>query len=409
MEDIKKEKYISSSPESVSLEGTKEIIEQMKNSVCRIYNNGNGTGFFTKIPYKTKLLPVLITNNHIITKDDILNNKVISLRLNNDKITKAIKLDKNRLIYTNEILDVTIIEIKKDEDCFNNKYLELDDEIINYFKFNKKEQPNYIKEIYSNKSIYLIGYPEDRDVVVSYGEPPNFDLSNESKIFHKCNTKEGASGSPILLINNQKLIGIHYGCLQNFNVEYNNGTLLIYAIIEFSKIGNNLPEIKKDNNINYLIPSSSSNKNDNNYEFDERLRDSGKDLSICKHDSNNDDMLDGKEIKNFDSDKNLRLNSIMKMLIAIGEIKANLLNPDSGYKKNSFKMFDKIYILISFLKNALPEIYPKENINLKKSLEDINIILNFLNKDISRMNTYDFLLFVLNNLIIIILINILNQ
>ena len=166
MEDIKKEKYITSSPEPVTLKGTEIILEQMNNSICRIYNNGNGTGFFTKIPYKSHLLPVLITNNHIINQDDILNNKDISLYLNNDKEIKRIKLDNNRLIYSNEKLDVTIIEIKEKNDNLNNKYLELEDEIIKYFKLNKNEEPNYLSDIYSNKSIYLINYPEDKDVVV---------------------------------------------------------------------------------------------------------------------------------------------------------------------------------------------------------------------------------------------------
>ena len=42
---------------------------------------------------------------------------------------------------------------------------------------------------------------------------------------HKCIIKDGSSGSPILLINNQKLIGIHQSIgKQN---EYNIGKLLI--------------------------------------------------------------------------------------------------------------------------------------------------------------------------------------
>ena len=75
---------------------------------------------------------------------------------------------------------------------------------------------------------------------------------------HKCTTKEGSSGSPILLINNQKLIGIHYGCSQHY--EFNKGILLIYSIIEFSKIKNNLLIINKEgkrlnynNKNNYII------------------------------------------------------------------------------------------------------------------------------------------------------------
>ena len=56
MEDSKeeKEKYITSrSPEPVSFKGTENILNQMNNCVCRIFNNnGNGTGFFTKILLK---------------------------------------------------------------------------------------------------------------------------------------------------------------------------------------------------------------------------------------------------------------------------------------------------------------------------------------------------------------------
>ena len=99
-----------------------------------------------------------------------------------------------------------------------------------YFQSNKEDGFNYLSDLYSNKSIYLINYPENKDVVVSYAQPPNF---SESEIFHICSTKKGSSGSPILLINNQKLIGIHYGCTKQY--DFNKGRLLIYAIIEFEK------------------------------------------------------------------------------------------------------------------------------------------------------------------------------
>ena len=117
-----KEQYIKISPEPVSLKGTENIIYQMNNCVCKIYNKTEGTGFFTKIPFKSKLLPVLITNNHVIDIDDIKNNKIINIYLNNDKEEKTIRIDNNRLIYTNEKLDITIIEIKENKDNLNNKY-----------------------------------------------------------------------------------------------------------------------------------------------------------------------------------------------------------------------------------------------------------------------------------------------
>ena len=36
----------------------------MNKCVYKIYTEGEGTGFFTKVPFNSILLPVLITNNH---------------------------------------------------------------------------------------------------------------------------------------------------------------------------------------------------------------------------------------------------------------------------------------------------------------------------------------------------------
>ena len=128
--DIIKDNLKILSPEPVSLKQTKKILEQMNNNyICKICNN-KGNGFFAKIPFKSKLLPVLITTNHAINIGDIHNKLNISLYLNNDKKIKTIKLDVNRLKYTNEKLDITIIEIKENLDNLNNDYLELEDNII---------------------------------------------------------------------------------------------------------------------------------------------------------------------------------------------------------------------------------------------------------------------------------------
>ena len=110
MVDNRKEKYITKSLEPISLKQTEMILDQMKsNSICRI--NDKGTGFFVKIPYKSILLTVLITTNQVINTDDIQDKRNILIRLNNDKKIKTIKLDENRIKYTNEKLDITIIEI----------------------------------------------------------------------------------------------------------------------------------------------------------------------------------------------------------------------------------------------------------------------------------------------------------
>ena len=92
-----KEEYISKSLEPISLKQTEKILEQMNKSICRI--NNKGTGFFVKIPYKSKLLPVLITTNQVINQYDLLWNRNIPLYLGNDKKIKTIKLDNERLKY----------------------------------------------------------------------------------------------------------------------------------------------------------------------------------------------------------------------------------------------------------------------------------------------------------------------
>ena len=185
MVDRIKEQYNTIIPEPVSLKITEKIVEQMKNSICRIENNCKGTGFFVKVPYKSVLLPILITTNHAINIDDILSNKNISLYLNNGKEIKELKLDDNRLRYTNEKFDLTIIEIKENEDKLNVKYLELDDEIINYFKQKKKESQDYFNNSYLNESIYLLNNTKDKDIFVSYGKllyTNNSDITYNSEI-----------------------------------------------------------------------------------------------------------------------------------------------------------------------------------------------------------------------------------
>ncbi len=42
---------------------------------------------------------------------------------------------------------------------------------MNYFELNINEEPNNISNIYSNNTIYLINYPENKKVAVSIGQP----------------------------------------------------------------------------------------------------------------------------------------------------------------------------------------------------------------------------------------------
>ena len=69
---------------------------------------------------------VLITTYRTINEKSFIDNNEIKLSLNNDKIKKTIKIDKNRKIYMNKEYDTTIIEINPEKDKINN-FLELDE------------------------------------------------------------------------------------------------------------------------------------------------------------------------------------------------------------------------------------------------------------------------------------------
>ena len=215
MEEVEKELYNEEYPKIISIEGTKKILEQMEKSVCKIYKtDGNkGTGFFCNIKYENKEIPVMMTNYHVIDDNYIKKNDKIEITFNDDKEKVTILL-RNRIIYTNEEYDITIIEIKDEKD-----------KIKNYMKIDEKYLKNNI--IY-DKSIYVIQYPLGGKVGVSYGIIKKI---NEYNIEHYCNTEEGSSGSPIINIINNEIIGIHKEGLKKRKI--NRGTLLKYPINDF--------------------------------------------------------------------------------------------------------------------------------------------------------------------------------
>ena len=208
-----RESYVKESPTPFSIKETETILDQMKNSICKIHCAGNkGTGFFCKIHNSRKNINVLITANHCLDINYYKNNKEITISYYNKKYIKNINKRKKEN-------DTAIIEIFEDE-VENVKFLELDKNIIN--------TENYDKTLNGN-TLYAIQYmKEDDDVKVSYGNLKNIE---DSTFYHSCSTDKGSSGSPIFLKNNNKLIGIHIGGIKEGNS--NNGYFLKAPILEF--------------------------------------------------------------------------------------------------------------------------------------------------------------------------------
>jgi hypothetical protein len=98
-------------------------------------------------------MTVLITNNHVLGEDKIEIDENITVSLNNDEKTVNIEIDDKRRRYTNEILDVTIIEVKEDDEIEN--FLTLDKKLINIIKSDKNEKLDYLNNFYENESVCI--------------------------------------------------------------------------------------------------------------------------------------------------------------------------------------------------------------------------------------------------------------
>ena len=235
-------------PHIISYECTQTIMEQMKNNIFKVnIGEQQGTGFFCKIPFikKDEMLPVLITNNHVINQD-LLNKKDATITIKiKDKDEKKLKLNK-RKTYTDVKMDVTIIEIKKEDEI--KDFLQLDDKIINGIKSDSNHNSEY-----KDETIYIIQYPEGK-LSVSYGIFVEIFDDAKHDFKHKCSTRSGSSGSPILNLEN-KVLGIHKRSINNYNNSYNKGLLLNYPIKEFIKKYNNSENKKKPEPIPEPEPS----------------------------------------------------------------------------------------------------------------------------------------------------------
>ena len=230
-EDLQFEEKLSKATENIvsTMEGTINIYNQIKNNcICAILftadnNTKTYTGFFCYIPYKNKKIAVLMTTRDAINE----NYSSDKLYINFDcyKTSKAIKMNKNRILYSSDIFNLTIIEIKPEDNLDNKNFLELDD---NLFKNNSEI-------IYENKSLYILYYHEQKGPLVSYG---SLNKKVSHNLIHLCQVEESSAGAPILNLENNKVIGLH--TFSKKSPYYNMGSFLKYAINDLNKFKNQI-------------------------------------------------------------------------------------------------------------------------------------------------------------------------
>ena len=248
MNDGVDEGDIKGSIDTITIGQTETILKQMKKSICKItLPTKTGTGFFCKLEYKGTEIKTLITNYHVIDDKFIKSNKNVKIELNNQKIIKMININENKIIYSskNKEYDIVIIKLGKEDDVEDIDYLEIDDNLLN----------TNSEYAYNDNSIYILHYPLGKEVIVSYGY--GITMKNYN-IIHKCKTIFGSSGSPILNLSTNKVIGIHKSYAKGHNC--NAGTFLKKPIIEMKK------------NLNRYFSKAQFNKNNNKREKKGEIR-----------------------------------------------------------------------------------------------------------------------------------------
>jgi len=206
-----------------------EKIFQMEKCICKIkLDNGKvGTGFFCLIPFPNKFnsLQVLITCNHILNEQNLLEGTKIKLSLDDEIFQKSIIINNSRKTFTDYGKDITFIEIKPEDDIEDKSILAIDENMLE----------DDFKHIYEENDVYMMYYAGGKEAL-SLGKIIYIDENNYT-IKHNCKTEKGSSGGPIINLNNFNVIGVHKGSENRFNL----GTLLKIPIDEFYKSN-------KDNN-----------------------------------------------------------------------------------------------------------------------------------------------------------------
>ena len=234
--------------------------ETILNSIARIKTNlekkkpSYGTGFFMKTRIKNVEYHFLVTCYHVVGQEQVNSKKKIAIYYGNknEEKEKIIKLDKERFIkYYDKPIDIILIEILESDNIKDVNYLIPD---MNYkigFDF-------YLKKKNAGLGLYLAGYPKVRhsngEKHISSGYITKVD---SFKFNHNLDTRAGSSGSPICLIDNENVIGIHKGGDENKVINY--GTFIGIIINDLDNI--NIKEYKNNEDCDYI---NEFKKNKNN-------------------------------------------------------------------------------------------------------------------------------------------------
>ena len=220
------EKNIKGQQEAIPLN---KILKIGQKKVCKIKcsNNGTGSGFFCNIIDEWNPLRALVTNRHVLNEEDLKPGKKISFSKNDDEDQYVLEIDEERKVFTSKKYDVTIVEIRKEDNIKPDSFFDIDENVYD---------PNYN---FKDKLIILLHYPKGDEMSLSTGSIKQVGVDEKNyEIYHLCSSDRGSSGGPLINIKDYKVLAIHKGASKEFNDNFD--TLLKEPIIEFKNQMQNL-------------------------------------------------------------------------------------------------------------------------------------------------------------------------
>ena len=313
-----------------------EIDENIKECVCTIEQEIKikdkkkeviGLGFLCNIPSKN--MKALITYNHVIDFE-FLNNEQKILYYDYKKDKKEINIRLDRYKYTNEKIDITIIEIIEQDNIKN--YLEIDDCI------NSRN--------YNNKEVLYIQFNED---IINYLQSKIIKKDEEYIINNAC--KEGV----ILLEKNSKIIGVYNDKKYIHMSQIMNSINFIVGKIEITKedIGKEIQLINNKNEYDYGINNDIENiliiingiikKNISTFKFDavglKKIYYISEDLTNMSYMFSDCSKLKEINLASFDTDKVTNMGFLFWGCFGLEQI--NLTSFDTSNVTNMSGMFGR--------------------------------------------------------------------
>ena len=219
-------------------------------------DKGLASGFFLQLKRNNKNFYCLMTNAHVVNEDMIKNKEKIKIKYDIEEKELNLELNEEERIIINCYegfgYDISIIEIIPKDEIKDKTY---------FLEPNTADCDDFIE-----KEIQIIQFPDGKRLSLSKAKITGKLKTYDYMFFHEASTEKGSSGSPIVLKNDDRVLGIHKGAIEG--KEKNIGIFIktiIESLKEYKKEGKG-KDYYEDGKIKY----------EGNFEDDEYNDDKGK-------------------------------------------------------------------------------------------------------------------------------------